>query len=43
MYFNFLLFAIAISGFYKITGLLLVDVGLNSGSLTLLNLSLLPN
>ncbi|XLS29174.1 sterol desaturase family protein [Flavobacteriaceae bacterium M23B6Z8] len=42
MYFNFFLFAIAISGFYKITGLFLNDLGLDSGSLALLNLSMLP-
>lgn len=42
MYFNFFLFAIAISGFYKIIGLFLNDLGMSSNSLSLLNLSSFP-
>lgn len=43
MYFNFFLFAIAVSGFYKFLGLLFNDIGISSSSLTLLNLSSLPS
>ncbi|SHI73050.1 Sterol desaturase/sphingolipid hydroxylase, fatty acid hydroxylase superfamily [Arenibacter nanhaiticus] len=43
MFFNFFLFAIAISGFYKVIGLLFNDFGIDKSSLTLLNLSELPN
>lgn len=42
MYFNFFLFAIAISGFYKFLGLLFSDIGISSKSLTLLDVSSLP-
>lgn len=42
MYFNFFLFAIAVSGFYKLLGLLFNDIGISSRSLTLLDLSTLP-
>ena len=42
MYFNFFLFAIAVSGFYKLLGLLFNDLGISSKSLTLLDLSDLP-
>lgn len=42
MYFNFFLFAIAISGFYKVLGLLFKDLGIASDSLTILNLSGMP-
>lgn len=42
MYFNFFLFAIAISGFYKIVQLLLTDLGLNANTLTLLDMSSFP-
>jgi len=43
MFFNFFLFAIAISGFYKVIGLLFNDLGIDKCSLTLFNLSELPN
>ncbi|EAR01842.1 sterol desaturase family protein [Maribacter sp. HTCC2170] len=43
MYFNFFLFAIAVSGFYKLLGLLFNDIGISSKSLTLLDLSSLPS
>ncbi|NKI25051.1 sterol desaturase family protein [Arenibacter sp. 6A1] len=43
MFFNFFLFAIAISGFYKVIGLLFNDLGIDKSSLTLFNLSELPN
>ncbi len=42
MYFNFFLFAIAVSGFYKLLGILFNDLGISSKSLTLLDLSNLP-
>lgn len=43
MFFNFFLFAIAISGFYKVLGLLFSDLGIKQGSLALLDLSQFPN
>ncbi|RTE51808.1 sterol desaturase family protein [Arenibacter aquaticus] len=43
MFFNFFLFAIAISGFYKVLGLLFGDLGIKQGSLSLLDLSPFPN
>ena len=43
MFFNFFLFAIAISGFYKVLGLLFGDLGVKQGSLSLLDLSPFPN
>ena len=43
MFFNFFLFAIAISGFYKVLGLLFGDLGIKQGSLALLDLSSFPN
>jgi sterol desaturase/sphingolipid hydroxylase (fatty acid hydroxylase superfamily) len=42
MYFNFFLFAIAISGFYKLLGLLFNDLGISAKSLTILDLSAMP-
>lgn len=42
MYFNFFLFAIAISGFYKVLGLAFNDLGIASDSLTLLSISSYP-
>ena len=42
MYFNFFLFAIAVSGFYKLLGVLFNDMGISSKSLTILDLSALP-
>lgn len=42
MYFNFFLFAIAVSGFYKLLGILFNDLGISSKSLTILDLSDLP-
>ena len=42
MYFNFFLFAIAISGFYKLLGLLFNDLGISAKSLTVLDLSAMP-
>ncbi|MGB5666142.1 MAG: sterol desaturase family protein [Maribacter sp.] len=42
MYFNFFLFAIAVSGFYKLLGVLFNDMGISSNSLTILDLSALP-
>ena len=42
MFFNFFMFAIAISGFYKVLGLLFSDLGVTQTSLTLLDLSSLP-
>ncbi|MGB5436610.1 MAG: sterol desaturase family protein [Maribacter sp.] len=42
MYFNFFLFAIAISGFYKFLGLLFNDIGVSSKSLTLIDVTSLP-
>tara|TARA_R110002050_G_scaffold25604_12_gene68284 strand:+ start:37182 stop:38057 length:876 start_codon:yes stop_codon:yes gene_type:complete len=43
MFFNFFLFAIAISGFYKILGLLFSDLGIQQSSLALLDMSHFPN
>lgn len=43
MFFNFFLFAIAISGFYKVLGLLFSDLGIKQGSLAILDLSQFPN
>lgn len=43
MYFNFFLFAIAISGFYKFLGLLFNAIGISSSSLTLIDLSSIPS
>ncbi len=43
MFFNFFLFAIAISGFYKVLGLLFSDLGIKQGSLAVLDLSQFPN
>jgi sterol desaturase/sphingolipid hydroxylase (fatty acid hydroxylase superfamily) len=42
MFFNFFLFAIAISGFYKLLGLLFSDLGIKSGSLAILDMSQFP-
>lgn len=42
MYFNFFLFAIAISGFYKLLGALFNDMGISSQSLTIFDLTALP-
>ena len=42
MFFNFFMFAIAISGFYKILELAFSDLGITHTSLTLLDLSSLP-
>ena len=42
MFFNFFVFAIAISGFYKLIELILIDFGLTSQSLALVNISTLP-
>ena len=42
MYFNFFLFSIAISGFYKFFGLLFNDIGISASSMTILNLSAMP-
>lgn len=43
MFFNFFLFAIAISGFYKVLGLLFSDLGIKQGSMAILDLSQFPN
>lgn len=43
MFFNFFIFAIVISGFYKLLEVLFLDVGISKSSLTILNLSSLPN
>lgn len=43
MFFNFFLFAIAISGFYKVLELLFSDFGIKQGSLSLLDMSDYPN
>ncbi|MDX1327388.1 MAG: sterol desaturase family protein [Arenibacter sp.] len=43
MFFNFFLFAIVISGFYKVLEVLFSDLGIKSSSLTILDLSSLPN
>ncbi len=42
MFFNFFLFAIAISGFYKLLGLVFNDVGISSKSLSIIDLNNLP-
>ncbi|PKV50645.1 sterol desaturase/sphingolipid hydroxylase (fatty acid hydroxylase superfamily) [Aquimarina sp. MAR_2010_214] len=42
MYFNFFLFAIAISGFYKLLGLLFGDIGISVKSMTIMDISSLP-
>jgi len=42
MFFNFFLFAIAISGFYKLLGLLFNDLGIKSSSLAVLDMSQFP-
>ena len=42
MYFNFFLFAIAISGFYKMLDLMFKDLGISDSSLTLIDISGLP-
>ena len=42
MYFNFFLFAIAISGFYKLLGLIFGEIGISSKSLTIMDISNLP-
>ena len=42
MFFNFFMFAIAISGFYKILGLVFSDLGITQTSLTILDLSSMP-
>lgn len=42
MFFNFFLFAIAISGVYELLGVLLGDLGISSNSLALLDMSTLP-
>ncbi len=39
MFFNFFLFAIAISGFYKLFGVLFLDLGISSKSLALVDIS----
>ena len=43
MFFNFFIFAIVISGFYKLLEILFLDIGISKSSLTILNLSDLPN
>ncbi len=42
MFFNFFIFSIAISGFYKFSGLLFNDIGISAKSLTIIDLSALP-
>ncbi|MEZ4968134.1 MAG: sterol desaturase family protein [Flavobacteriaceae bacterium] len=42
MFFNFFLFAIAISGFYKLLGLLFYDFGIGKDSLSLIDMSQYP-
>ena len=42
MFFNFFMFAIAISGFYKILELVFTDLGITQTSLTILDLSNIP-
>ncbi len=42
MYFNFFVFAIAISGFYKLLGLIFGDLGISTKSLTIIDISGLP-
>jgi sterol desaturase/sphingolipid hydroxylase (fatty acid hydroxylase superfamily) len=43
MFFNFFLFAIVISGFYKILGLLFSDLGIKQESLSILDMSAYPS
>lgn len=43
MFFNFFVFSIVISGFYKILELLFLDVGITNKSLALIDMSSLPN
>lgn len=43
MYFNFFVFSIVISGFYKIIGLLINDLGFSKTSLSIVDISNLPN
>lgn len=43
MFFNFFLFAIAISGFYKLLGLLFGDLGIKQSSLAILDMSQFPS
>jgi sterol desaturase/sphingolipid hydroxylase (fatty acid hydroxylase superfamily) len=43
MYFNFGVFSIVISGFYKVIGLLLTDLGLSKTSLSIVDITSLPN
>tara|TARA_R110000868_G_scaffold86104_3_gene241612 strand:- start:339 stop:1004 length:666 start_codon:yes stop_codon:yes gene_type:complete len=43
MFFNFFLFAIAISGFYKLLGLLFSDLGISKSSLALIDMSQIPS
>lgn len=42
MYFNFFLFAIAISGFYKLLGLIFGVIGISAKSLTIIDISSFP-
>lgn len=42
MFFNFFMFAIVISGFYKLLGVLFTDIGISSKSLSIIDLSSLP-
>ena len=42
MFFNFFIFAIVISGFYKLLGVFFNDIGISSKSLAILDLSKLP-
>ncbi len=42
MFFNFFIFAIIISGFYKLMAVMFTDLGLSSKSLSLIDLSALP-
>ncbi|MDO6601968.1 sterol desaturase family protein [Arenibacter palladensis] len=43
MFFNFFLFAIAISGFYKLLGLLFSDLGIRQSSLAVIDMSQFPS
>lgn len=43
MYFNFFIFSIVISGFYKIIGLLLTDLGFSKTSFSIIDVTNLPN
>ncbi len=42
MYFNFFVFAITVSGFYKLLGIVFGDFGISSRSLTIMDISGLP-